>query len=142
MCASSRPFTCLCLCGCARTLIPPPPRSCICLCILRFFWSGSAPLKMGRATFRPGSASPEWLLSHHHMKSLSPSDPGSAMHIRPQDLTVAGHLEQAPSDLTGAELHRKPLGAATHHATSSAQARQSAQATGPAHIMPRGAGTV
>lgn len=76
------------------------------------------------------------------MKSLFPFNLNSVMHIRDQDLTVKRHLEQTPSNLTGSELHALPLGAATPYATSSAQTRQSAQAKGPAHIMPRGAGTV
>lgn len=134
-------FYVFCLCGCARTLIFSPP-PCICLCILCFFWSGTVPLKMGRVTFRPRSASSESVISHQHMKSLSPINLNSAMHIRHQDLTVKGHLAQTPSNLTGSELHTKPLGAATHYASSSAQTRQSAQAKGPAQIMPRGAGTV
>lgn len=125
-----------------RTHIEFFPLPCICLCVLCFFWVGMVLLKMGRVTFSPCSASSESVITHHHMKSLFPFNLNSAMHIRDQDLTVKRHLEQTPSNLTGSELHALPLGAATPYATSSAQTRQSAQAKGPAHIMPRGAGTV
>lgn len=80
VCAHKCPYV-LCLCGCDGSLFLALR---VFVCVLCFFWPGTAlvlqgmPLKMGRATFNPHTASSE----SGHIKSLPPFNPNSAMHSR------------------------------------------------------------
>lgn len=91
MCAHVSSCVYVCACVVVRALCLSP---CMCLFVSCFFRLGvvlalqGMPLKMGRATFNPHTASSETGITRCHIKSLSPFNPNPVTRSRDWDLAL------------------------------------------------------